>query len=152
MTKLYLFVLVSFIVSSLSGCGSEASANETSASTLYFEEFSGTQTEIFHQKLDVINSSDIFSDYLASLPSLTNIPSFDESTETIISILSPSSSCSFSPAVSSVVESSEKISITVRRIYQVSPETCSPLPYATYAYNLIKIEKTSKLIELNFEI
>ena len=150
MKNLSIILLLAFSLNMITGCSSSANANNTSV--IEYEGYSGYQIDLFYQKMEVINSNDVYNDFLAGLSSISDIPTYDEDTETLIAILSPSSSCSFRPIIGGVVESSDTINVSILREYDSSPETCDPLPYAIYGYNLIKIAKSSKLVNINFEI
>lgn len=139
-----------------SGCSSDAGAeinqDSMTVSEIKFQEYSGFQDDIFHQRIEIINSDDTYNNLWSLLPSITEIPQFSESDETLITILAPSDPCSFIPKLKSVIENNKTITVSVSHEPLPSPETCNPSPDPTYGYNLIKIKKTSKLINVVFDI
>jgi len=152
--KKYFITVALFVVShALSGCGSDTDSQEVEQSLpIEFTSQSGSQTDIFHQKVEVIDTLETYNNFWLSVPSINNFPSFDDTTETLTIILSPNASCGFGPAVQSVDEHESQILITVGRVYTESPETCNPVGYPTYGYSWVKVSKSSKQVGVVFEI
>ena len=152
---IYILVLLIFLVQ-LSGCGSDATANdyESLGVSISYENSSGIQIDVLHQKTEVVDNMETYNILLASIPSMSgDIPPFNETSETLISVISDSVSCVFTPVLLGVFES--EVSITVKIVNQRSDNlegsACNPLPYDFYAYNLIKIAKTNKPISVLIE-
>ncbi len=152
--KRYFIAVALFVVShALSGCGSDSDTQEVEQSLpIEYTRHSGSQTDIFHQKVEVINTLEIYNNFWLSVPSINDVPSFDETKETLTIILSPNASCGFGPTVQSVEEHESQILITVGRVYIESPETCNPVGYPTYGYSWVKISKSTKQVGVTYEI
>lgn len=150
-------VLVLTSLYTVTGCSSNADAqtNCTQVSDVRapvtHKKQAGSQTDIFDQTIKVINSTDSYNAFWLSVPTITDIPTYDEDSETLIAILSPDASCGFAPVIERV-EESDVIHITVGRSEFPSPEACNPVPYPTYGYNLVTIPKTYKPINVNFTL
>jgi len=70
-----------------------------------FKHYEGDQFEIKLQRFDVFNDVNSLNVYLTRFPSITGLfPVFDESSETLISVLSYMDPCYFIPEISSVIK------------------------------------------------
>ena len=125
--------------------------------SIEYEDFSGIQTDILYQKIEVINDVETYNKFWLSIPSMNNeIPNFDEESDTLIGMISNTESCLFQPKVKNVTEKEATIIIKVFNEKVELPEqvSCSQLTVPFYTYNIIKVPKSSKpisiLIENNF--
>tara|TARA_R110001583_G_scaffold31479_1_gene107627 strand:- start:180 stop:548 length:369 start_codon:yes stop_codon:yes gene_type:complete len=111
MYKISTVLLLGLSILNTSGCGSDAvaesytddseaisvSANENVIS-IPFEVEAGIQSEVLHQKIEVINDNEAYNDFLLSISSMSGaVPIFDEETETMVGIISNIQGCSFTP-------------------------------------------------------
>lgn len=157
MYNLWSVVLLGILAIQLSGCGSDTEASESDnviGLPIAFQVFEGIQTDIMHQKIEVIDDSDTYNLFLLSIPSMSSdIPTFDESSETLIGVVSNAESCVFKPAVTEVIESGGTISIRIvnRRTDIPDQAVCDPLPFQFFAYNIVKIAKANKPISVIIE-
>jgi hypothetical protein len=58
----------------LSGCGSDSEANESGnaiGAPIGFQVFEGIQTDIMHQRIDVIDDSDTYNQFMLPIPSMS---------------------------------------------------------------------------------
>lgn len=144
-----LMLLTGFL---LSACEMEiggSDQDESKGSSLVFKINSGVQTDIFHQKTDVIQDDDSFYELMASIPTMSGMePEFNSETDTLVSILSNSVSCSYYPKVKDVFDDFGTIIIEVVNIRVKNPETCDPTGIAAYSYKMVKINKTGKPISI----
>lgn len=152
--KRYFIRVALFVVShALSGCGSDSDAQEVEQSLpIDFTSHSGSQTDIFYQKIEVIDTLESYNNFWLNVPSINSFPSFDETTDKLTVILLPNASCGFEPTVQSVEEDGNQVLITVGRVYTELPETCNPVGYPTYGYSWVKTTKSPKLVGVMFEI
>jgi hypothetical protein len=155
MYKLIIVSLLTVGMLQISGCGSDADAADLSNNMLIdYEVFGGIQTDIFHQKVEVINTIEVFNNFWLSIPSMSDeMPPFDESENTFIGIISESVSCVFSPSIVEVEASSQTITIrVVNELVQIPEQAvCDPLPFPFYAYNIVKIGKSGLPISVIIE-
>jgi len=147
-------LIILLVTQYISGCSSDANSQtndtENEFSEVEFEETRSYQTDIFHQKTEVINDPDSYNNVWLSLPSLSHIPDYDSDLETMIIVLSPSPSCGFHHEVESAYENTETISINIVQIPFPDQPACDALPFPIYGFNAIKIPKTDKLINVIF--
>jgi len=160
----------------LEGCGSDSKAadasngvtlevNETSGeldetlaevndTAFEFTVFEGLETDILHQTMEVIDTTDAYNRFLLSIPSMSReAPDFNEDNETLICVLSNAKSCIFAPVVTSVTESETTITVKILNKKDDTPDDveCDPIPIPFHVYNIVKIAKTSKPISLIIE-
>ena len=149
--KTFLTVICLFIVTQfVAGCGSDAQAQINLE--IEYSHQSGIQTDVFHQYIEVIDTIDSYNEFWLHVPSINNLPPFDEASETLVVILSPSESCGFSPTVQTVEDQENQVLVTIARVYEESPEACNPAGYPIYGFSWVKFEKSSKLIGVVFDI
>mgnify|MGYP000255301885 CR=1 FL=1 len=157
MHKIWSVILLGVVTIQLPGCGSDTEASEsgiTVGTPIVFQVSEGIQTDIMHQRIDVIDDSNSYNLFLLSISSISgNIPNFDESIETLIGILSNEESCVFKPVVTEVIESVATISIKIinERIIIPVGAVCDPLTFQFFSYNIVKIAKTIKPISVIIE-
>ncbi len=157
MRKLWITILLGAVTAQLSGCGSDTEAGEPGRAggvPIEFQVFRGIQTDVMHQRTEVIDDSDAYNLFLLSIPSMSgDIPSFDENSETLIGVLSNAESCVFEPVVTEVTESDVTVSISLLNVQTVTPDgaVCDPVPFPFFAYHVIKIAKSNKPISVIIE-
>ena len=154
-----LLTCVIFIVP-LSGCDILSSIlpqeSERERKELSFKHYEGDQFEIKLQRYDVFNDVNSLNVYLTSFPSITGLfPNFDESSETLISVLSYMDPCYFVPKATSVIrerffESNYKINVNMinQTVVNGDSDMCRLDPRPRYYLNIIVIDKTDEAISL----
>lgn len=132
----------------------EAFECSTSEVSIEYEDFSGIQTDVLYQKIEVINDAEAYNKFWLSIPSMSNeIPIFDEDSDTLISIILNAEPCLFQPKVKDVTEKGATIIVKIFN-EEIGLSTCSPITTPFYTYNIIRVSKSTKpisvLIEGNF--
>lgn len=123
--------------------------NDSDGAPLAFQVASGSQTDIFYQRTDVIQDTEDFYELLADIPSMSGVePEFNSDTDTLVSIISNVVGCSYYPKVKSVYDEFNTIVIEVENVREKSPETCNPSAELVYSYKFVKIDKTHRPVNI----
>jgi hypothetical protein len=127
----------------------DSDANEPDSTSMVYQLASGTQTDIFHQRTDVIQDAAGYYELMASIPTMSDFgPEFNPDTDTLVSIISNAVSCYYYPRVEGVYDELNTIIIELENIRVKNPETCDPTGEQFYSYKFVKIDKTHKPISI----
>jgi len=127
----------------------DSDANEPDSTSVVYQLTSGTQTDIFHQRTDVIQDAAGYYELMASIPTMSGFgPEFNPDTDTLVSIISNVVGCSYYPRVKGVYDEFNTLVIELENVREKSPETCNPSPESAYSYKFVTIDKTRKPISI----
>ena len=122
-----------------------------------FTLYDGEQTDIEYQRFDVFNDIDAFNLYLARYQAINALsPSFDATTQTLVSVISYAEPCFFTPKVSNVIkerrtDSGVTFLVHVKNVAVINGDSdkCRANPLPRYIINIAVFEKTDKPVSLH---